>query len=203
MQTSLLWYEIIKLMEQNKIKISSKYVDLIELDPEEEAICTIKRHYIGLIGVYLTGALIALGVIFGSSLFGAWLNTQTDLTSNRSVGGYVAFLGLVIGFIVAISTFISGYVYNNSVIIVTSDKLAQILYKNLVDRKISQLSLGDLQDVTVNQVGLLARVFHYGTLTIETAGEQNNFTFNFTPYPYRCAEDIVSAREKSIKKYGN
>jgi uncharacterized membrane protein YdbT with pleckstrin-like domain len=89
------------------------------------------------------------------------------------------------------------------VILVTSDKIAHILYRNLVDRKISQLALGDLQDVTVDQKGLLARLFGYGTLVIETAGEQNNFSFNFTPHPYTFAKEIVGAREESIKKYGN
>jgi len=189
-------------MDNKSIKISKKYLELIEMDPDEQFICVIKRHPIGLVGVYLSGLFIALGVIFGSSIFGAWLNVQPE-SSGQNLGIYISIIGLVIGVVVAIFTFVSGYVYSNSVILVTSDKIAQILYKNLVDRKISQLSLGDLQDVTVDQSGLPARLFKYGTLVIETAGEQNNFTFNFTPYPYRCAEEIVGAREKSIKKYGN
>lgn len=190
-------------MEHRQVKIDSKYINLIELDPDEKPICTIKRHPIGLVAVYLTGALIALGVIFGSSFFGAWLNSQPEFSTGRSFGGYISIAGLVVGFVVTLFTYIAGYVYSNSAILVTSDKVAQILYKNLVDRKISQLSLGDIQDVTVDQSGLLARIFKYGTLIIETAGEQNNFTFNYTPYPYQCAEDIVFARESSIKKYGN
>lgn len=184
-------------------KIQQKFVDLIELDSEEELVCMIKRHPIGLVGVTFTGLLIALAVVAGSSVLGSWIDTQPDINGGFNIGVYITLFGILMGIIVGFFTFVAAYVYNNSVILVTSDKVAQVLYTSLVNRKISQLSLGDLQDVTVEQKGIMSRVFNYGTIVIETAGEQNNFIFNYTPYPYGCAKDIVSAREMSIKKYGN
>jgi len=100
-------------------------------------------------------------------------------------------------------TYIAGFVYQNNILVLTNEKVAQILYRNLIDRKISQLSLGELQDITVDQRGLVARFFQYGTLILETAGEQNNYNFTYTSYPHHCAKELVQAHESSIKRYGN
>ncbi|MCA9344118.1 PH domain-containing protein, partial [Candidatus Saccharibacteria bacterium] len=71
------------------------------------------------------------------------------------------------------------------------------------NRKISQLSIGDVQDVTVTQKGVLAHLFNYGTLVIETAGEQQNYLFTYIPDPYKHSKLIVGAHEKNLVQYGN
>jgi hypothetical protein len=102
-----------------------------------------------------------------------------------------------------IGTGIGAYLYISNVILVTSEKLAQVLYKSIFNRKISQLSIGDVQDVTVNQVGLTARLFNYGTIIIETAGEQDNYDFTYVPDPYKKSKLIVGSHEVNLTKYGN
>ena len=87
--------------------------------------------------------------------------------------------------------------------IVTSEKLAQLLNPSLFNRKISQLSIGDVQDVSVHQNGIFPHIFDYGTVVIETAGEQQNYTFTFAPEPYKCAQAMVNAHEENLKLYGN
>ena len=180
-----------------------KFIELLEMDEHEQIVCQIRKHPVGLVSIYVTGLFIAACVLIGGMVFGSWINNQSELQTSFSLGGIISLISIAVSLVVVFFTYVAGYIYQNNVIIVTTDKIAQILYKNLVDRKISQLSIGDLQDVTVEQVGLLARVFKYGTLIIETAGEQNNYNFTYAPYPYECAKDIVEAREGSIKKYGN
>lgn len=188
---------------ESHLKVDSKYLKLIELDAAEKVVCTIKKHPIGLVGVYLAGFTIFLAVLLGSLAFGAWFNGQTDLGLPSQTGSIVMLLGIIVSVIVLFFVYVAGFIYSNNILIITNEKIAQVLYKNLVDRKISQSSLGDLQDITVNQVGLLARIFKYGTIVIETAGEQNNYNFTFTPYPNECSKAIVGAREASVKQYGN
>lgn len=98
---------------------------------------------------------------------------------------------------------IAAVIYNNSVVFVTSEKIVQVLYISLFNRKISQLGIGDVQDVTVQQVGIFPRIFNYGTLVVETAGEQQNYTFTYTPRPYESAKAIVGAHEKDVAAHGN
>lgn len=98
---------------------------------------------------------------------------------------------------------IQAILYSNNVIFVTSEKIAQILYINLFNKKISQLSIGDVQDVTVTQKGILAHIFNYGTLVIETAGEQQNYNFTYIPEPYKNSKLIVGAHERNLVQFGN
>lgn len=93
--------------------------------------------------------------------------------------------------------------YKSNVVLVTNEKLAQVLYKNLFHRRISKLSIGDVQDVTVIQKGVFAHLFNYGTLIVETAGEQQNYTFAFAPNPYESSKAIVMAHEDNLKRHGN
>lgn len=190
-------------MNDSHKKVDNKYLKLIEMDADEQVVCFIKKHPIGLLGIYITGILIAFTVLVGGVIFASWYQMQPDLQVTTPVGAIVTLLCIIISLLIIGFTYIAGFIYSNNVIIVTNEKIAQVLYRNLVDRKTSQLSLGDLQDVTVDQKGLLARVFKYGTLVIETAGEQNNYNFTYAPYPYEFSKSIVLAREHSIEKYGN
>ena len=112
------------------------------------------------------------------------------------------FFGLL-SFLVLVGGYIAAWVYMRSSIILTSEKIVQLIQRNIFDRKVSQLSIGDVQDVTVIQKGILSRIFKYGTLIVETAGEQANYTFNYVPFPYECSKEIVGAHERSLQLYGN
>lgn len=184
-------------------KEQNKYLSLMEFDSEEQLICTIKKHPIGALAITLSGILVSLLIPLALGYVAELLlqNPSDGVPPSVRVILYIA--GGLLSITTLVFTYIAVYLYRNNILVVTSDKVVQILYKNLIDRKVSQLSLGDLQDITVDQKGLFARIFHYGTLVIETAGEQNNFIFTYAPFPYRCAKDIVGAREASIKKYGN
>ena len=57
--------------------------------------------------------------------------------------------------------------------------------------------------MTVDQKGILARLLKYGTLALETAGEQGTYNFTFAQYPHHSAKELVEAHDNSIKRYGN
>lgn len=181
--------------------VEQKYLDLIEIGQNEVVICAIKKHPVGLLGIYLSGLAVA-GVILGAiSLVGAFIDSQIETPA--PIATIATVVALIIATVSLFFTYIAGFVYQNNILILTNEKVAQILYRNLIDRKISQVSLGELQDITVDQKGLLARLFQYGTLVLETAGEQNNYNFTFTRYPHHCAKELVEAHDMSIKRYGN
>ena len=53
----------------------------------------------------------------------------------------------------------------------------------------------DVNNITVNNnkliKGFLATVLHFGDVTVQTAGEQINFSFKSIPQPYQVAERIL------------
>lgn len=184
---------------------AKKVFNLIEFDDNERLVWEIRKHPFGLFIIYFTGALVA-AVIFAFLILGPtvyssnFLGLGIELGSLRSVIIVTGFLLVVLALV---ATLIGAYLYTSNVVIVTSEKIAQLLHATIFDRKISQLSIGDVQDVTVKQKGLLAHLFNYGTLVIETAGEQQNYTFTYTPTPYEAAKAIVGSHERDVEKHGN
>lgn len=178
----------------------------IEFDSDEQLVYEIRKDPFGLFIVYFTGFFIT-GIIFLALIVGAAFVGQDPLSTgspnSSSIRSIMIGTGIILASFAIIATFIAAYLYINNVVVVTSDKIAQVLYRTIFDRKISQLSIGDIQDVTVSQKGIFARIFDYGTLVIETAGEQQNYTFTYTPDPYEASKAIVGAHEENLKKYGN
>jgi hypothetical protein len=191
-------------MDPSQLSPSARQVfRLIEFDADENLIYEIRKHWFGLFLIYLVGSFViatllaislGAGLVEGNEFIGNSFSTFQLLTIAVS---------LLFAVLVAAVTAISAYLYRTNVILVTSDKLAQLLNPTLFHRKISQLSIGDVQDATVVQKGIFPHLFNYGTIVIETAGEQQNYTFTYAPFPYECAKAIVNAHEENLKLHGN
>jgi len=185
-------------------QIGRRYFKFIEFDPEEELIMEIRKHPFGLVLVILGGlfimlAIFALGLLTTVVDLDNFLSTSS-LNDLRPAFAVITFIMLILA---VGGMFIAVFLYRSNVIFVTSEKIAQVVYISLFNRKISQLSIGDVQDATVHQRGIFAHIFNFGTLVIETAGEQQNYTFTYVPDPYTASKLIVGAHEGNLKAYGN
>lgn len=182
-------------------QIGKRLFEVIEFDENEKLIAEIRKHPFGLYLIYLTGIFVAVVLLIIFLILSIVVTTEGS--DAEGLRGLLVIAGAGIALVVLGITFVAGYLYNSNVIILTNEKLAQVLYKSLFNRKISQLSIGDVQDVTVSQNGVFARYFNYGTLIVETAGEQQNYTFSYATNPYESAKQIVGAHELNLKEYGN
>jgi hypothetical protein len=63
--------------------------------------------------------------------------------------------------------------------------------------------MGDVQDVTARRTGLLPTLFGFGKITIETAGEQDNYEFPMAVNADDNSKLIVQCHEENLHKYGN
>jgi hypothetical protein len=193
-------------MEEHTLSaVGRRLFKIIEFDKDEQLIYEIRKDPFGLFVVYLTGLFVAVAIflllVIGPTLLGSDPTDTGFNTTNIKV--VLALGGGLLTILTIIGTAIGAYLYQSNVVLVTSEKLAQVLYRTIFDRKISQLSIGDVQDVTVSQTGILARMFDYGTLVVETSGEQSNYMFTYTPKPYEAAKAIIYAHEENLKKFGN
>lgn len=157
----------------------------------EVTIFEVKRHPFGIIGIYLSfGFLLALvGVI---AIIAPNLLPDMDPTMIRKVSLAVFLVAFVFS---AIFVFIAHVVYYGNRWILTSDSLTQIAQNSLFDKQNSQLSLGNLEDISAHQDGILAHIFGFGLLKVETAGEREKFAFPYCPNPNKYAQQILMARE--------
>lgn len=166
--------------------------DLPVREPGEHEIFVLKRHPIGILGVYAMCATIlvitaALAIVMSPEVFGS------DNTTKAVTAGTLVFL--IVAIICAAFTFITNKIYWSNTWTLTSDSLTQVNQFSLFRRESSQLSLENLEDVTAEQNGMLPRILNFGVLRVETAGESGKFIFIFCPNPNYYAEQIIKARE--------
>ena len=165
--------------------------------PGERVICTIKRHPIGLFGVYFMSGLLFVLLIVGVA---ALPRLATDLSSTDKT--YAFALALLFAMMILVFVYIAAIIYKGNRWIVTSDSITQIAQTGLFHKEASQLSLGNLEDVTFTQDTFIQTIFGYGTLKVETAGEHSKFQFPFCPAPQKCAVEIIQAHEDFVTQHG-
>lgn len=161
------------------------------LEPGEQVITTVRRHPIGILAAAASLAAIVIAVailsfVVGPDFFG-------DSTTGATGGIVVIVTGLGALFLLAYT-----YIYRQSRLLITDRSLVQNIQRSLFIRKMSRLSMSDVEDVSAERRGLLSTIFGYGTLVVQTAGEKDNFIFPLCPTPERYADQIIEAREAFV-----
>ncbi|MDB5164863.1 MAG: hypothetical protein JWL89_489 [Candidatus Saccharibacteria bacterium] len=166
---------------------------LAVMQPGEQELFQMKRHPIGIFGAYAVASLIIvlLAVIAFAIIPGA-VSSNTDASQLKMAG---ALIFLLLTFLIVTFVFIFNIVYWGNRWILTSDSITQVQQTSLFNKQSSQLSLANLEDVTVEQNGILTHIFNYGRIKAETAGERSKFVFVYAPNPNFYAQKILSARE--------
>ena len=164
-----------------------------EVDDDETKLLEVNKHLFGIIIVYIQAGL---GMIVAVGLGFFLLPTVIEDTDQAFfIGSVFAAISVILAFLVMVFATV---IYRQSRIIVTDRNITQVLQYGLFNRKVSQLNIVNVEDVTSRQNGLLATFMNYGTLNIETAGEQKNFNFTFCPNSNHCAKIILDARERML-----
>lgn len=162
--------------------------------PGEQVICEVKRHPIGIYGTYAMA-----GLLFVIALVAAIAAPMFLKGSSGSASSVDAIVWGVSGLLILVSMvmlFVGTKVYWGNRWVITSDSITQTLQTSLFDIQSSQLSMGNIEDVTVEQDGLLCHMFGFGLLRVETAGEHSKFVFPYCPNPNDYAKKILNTREE-------
>lgn len=103
---------------------------------------------------------------------------------------------VIVAAICAVFAGLAAKVYWNNIWVLTSESLTQVNQDGLFNRQSSQISLPDVEDVTAEQKGVLAELFNFGLLEVETAGETGKFVFPYCPKPNYYAQQVLKAKEE-------
>ena len=88
-------------------------------------------------------------------------------------------------FAFVIEKFISWY-YDLSII--TNQRVIDIDVANILDRRFRQAQLRKIQNTSYKIMGISQAIFNYGTIRIETAGENPNLVFEHIAAPQKIAK---------------
>jgi len=129
----------------------------------------IRKSIIGLVGIIAGGvglsAALTVGVLY-------MINTgQQDF----------AYLILVALIVVALGTVVQTYVYNLSRIIITSQQLDVVVWNSIVSQNNAVCEWNQVQDIDFRKSGIFGLLFDYGTLLVQTAGNERNLRITMVP----------------------
>ena len=164
--------------------------DMESVDSDEILLGTVYKHPFGIIIVYIQAAI---GLIISMGL--AYVLLPTVVSDESSAFSIATAFGALAAIFAATIIIVATILYRQSHLIITDKNITQVLQGGLFQRKISQLTMANVEDVTSEQNGIFPSLFDFGVLKIETAGEQANFHFTYCPKPSYYAKIILEARE--------
>lgn len=184
-------------MARKSFQESSYFKTIETIGPDEHVMCVVYQHPFGIVFIYIATLIcLTLGLIGVSILLPEIVGTGGAAYS--LVALFAIMISILVGFLLVMAT----VVYRQTRLTVTDRNVVLIVQKGLLIRKVSQLSLANVEDVTSEQRGAFSNMFDFGTLNIETAGEQANFLFNFCPNPHRVAKIILDAKDDFLSRTG-
>jgi len=178
----------------------------VVLQPGEKIICKIKRHPIGVLSMYFAAGvaiavIIVLVVIIGPGIVDQYLSSSSSSMTSTQIMNYLYTGAGVVSVLVALILMVATVVYWQNEWIVTDDSVTQINQISLFTREVSQVPMGSLEDVSVDQHGIIQTMFNFGTLKLESAGEKSKFQFAYCPRPNYYARQILTAHEEFAKRH--
>jgi|SRR3989344_499387 len=166
------------------------------LKTNEKIILVLRRHPFIIFAKILFWLMVALlPLIFHLTLE----KILADLFSNN------LFLPIVILFLSIYYLYLWLFIFHSfvdyylDIWIVTDERIINIEQRGLFDRVVSEQKLYRVQDVTSELKGIFSTMLDFGTVHIQTAGEQARFIFKQVPKPYNVARKITTLVEENKK----
>jgi hypothetical protein len=75
-----------------------------------------------------------------------------------------------------------------NVYIITDERIIDVDFLSMIYKNISTAKTENIQDVTKKSSGIMATIFDYGTILIQTSAAKNEFEFDHVPHPGRVAK---------------
>ncbi len=90
--------------------------------------------------------------------------------------------------------------YYLDVLIITDRRIFDIEQKGLFRRTSSSFRIDNIQNVTVDQKGIIQTLLNFGTMKLETAGEREDFVAHFIADPYIIKKFVNEMQDTEVEK---
>lgn len=166
--------------------IRPKVFSFEEQDAKEEIILALRQHWFTNVSWILTAIFMALVPTL--------LAYVPLLASFKPSYQFAAVLfWYLITFIFAFEKFL-GWYFN--VYIITDERVVDIDFNNLLDKKFSEAKISMIQDVTSKVVGFSQTIFNYGSVYIQTASEVPEIEFGRVGSPEKVIKVLQQLRQE-------
>jgi len=180
----------INLMKTNEYSFPGQYEN-------ENIILIVRRHKIILLTyAFYIILMVAIPPIFYFSIISGAFSAFFYEPYNRIfILLSVIFYGFV--WIVAFTIWLDYYL---DIWIVTDQRIIDVEQVGLFSRVVSEVDLEKIQDVTSEVHGVLATMFGFGDIHIQTAAEEKRFAMKSIPHPVTTRREIIKLYREAKEK---
>ncbi|MFZ6035529.1 MAG: PH domain-containing protein [Patescibacteria group bacterium] len=164
---------------------------------DEPVLLVIRRHKMAL--MQKLSLFVLCGVL--PVIFSVLLITYTDWLDDRFSIVYlvlVLFAGLYYLYLL-LFMYHAWIDYYLDVWVITDRRIIATDQRGLFHRQIAELQLDKIQDVSSDIHGLFPTLFNYGRIHIQTASEQDKFSFEEVPKAEHVARRILQLHQEYIR----
>jgi len=126
---------------------------------------------------------------------------------SRFLGSYSSILDIIyhsINILLIAGFLMKFHDYYLSVQIVTTERIIDVAQTGLFGREVNELSYDKIEDATHKQNGILATMFNFGDVIIQTAASASSktsgFVFKNIPNPAETHKIIMEARQAEVER---
>jgi len=157
-----------------------------EQDQEEEIILVMRPHWFTNVSWVLT-TFFMLAVPTLIRFIPVW----TGISLKYQTLGILFWYMITLAF--ALESFLSWYF---DVYIITDERVIDIEFKNLLDKKFAEAKISMIQDVSSRVAGVSQTMFNYGDVRIQTAAEIPEICFERVPNPDKVIKVLQMMRQE-------
>lgn len=156
------------------------HVDFETLEKEEKIVLLLRQHpIVNLKWIVIT--ILLLLVPSAISYFGVLSSVHSGVQLVVTLAWYLFTMAY------ALESFLDWYF---NVYFVTTSRVVDVDFYNLIDKRVSDAELDKIQDVSYTSFGVWRMLFSYGDVFIQTAAEVSEFEFLAVPNPEKVVKII-------------
>jgi membrane protein YdbS with pleckstrin-like domain len=160
-----------------------------ELNPGEKVVKEVRKHWFVFLVELLPFAILAL-LPFVLPKILLLIEAPDSLLFSWSTASVQALLALwwLCVWTLAFNIFTQYYL---DLWVITSERIVDVDQRGFFNRQVSSLLLNRVQDVTVDQRGILYSLLDIGTISLQTAGATTRFHMKGVPHPSELRDAIL------------
>jgi hypothetical protein len=174
----------------SSLLVNPHVFDFEERDTEEKIILVARPHWF----TNVSWVLMTILLVLAPNLL-KFVPLIDDIPAKFQMLGIMAWY--LVTFAFAFERFLSWWF---DVYIITDERVIDISFNNLLDKKFSEAKLSMIQDTTSRVIGVAQTMFNYGTVFIQTAAEVSEIHFEMVPNPEKIIKVLQVLREEEEKE---
>ena len=178
---------------QQKHADSERLYPRLNISDGEYVISAVRRHPIGLLAPVGMTALLVTIIAAGLANF-EHIVAYMGIVDVPDFGP-ILFMGVLAILLVLAGGYIAIWVYLNNEFFLTNESVIQEIQLTLFSRREQTVSLGNIEDASFQQHGILQTMLNYGSIRLSTEGDETTYRFSYVANPRREIATLNNAVE--------